>query len=245
MGSLPKVATVTLTGPPPPLDMEFKANSLTSEFFREGLNLGRCFGSKSAYRLLHPRNIFIPNANIFSRNQGKIWWGDLDLEKDKAALENIAQRLRRRLYVMDELDGRWQRAPLPFDEVLCCAQWHTGGATRVWYVPHFLKRSGLTLSQLAAVIKVSSTRLCRKQQPEIGLEVYRRMAVCDHAFGAITAELGFAHWGDWWTSPNEKLGGNRPLEVFAAGGTLDIGDLFGPAAVFHCLRLPSMLAKRL
>jgi hypothetical protein len=225
--------------------MEFKANSLTSAFVREGLNLGRSFGSKSGYRLLHPRNFFIPNANIFSHNQGKIWWGDLDLERDKAAVESVARRLHRRLYVLDESDGRWDKAHLPFEEVLCCARWHTGGATRVWSVPRFLKRSGLTASQLAAVIKVSSIRLRRKQQPEIGLEVYRRMAVCDRAFREITAELGFERWGDWWTSPNKKLDGKRPLEVFVTGGTLEIGALFGPAAVFHCLRLPSMLATRL
>jgi hypothetical protein len=95
------------------------------------------------------------------------------------------------------------------------------------------------------VIKVSPIRLLRKQQPEIGLEVYRRMAVCDRAFGEITAELGFRRWGDWWTSPNKKLDGKRPLDVFKTGGTLEIGTLFGPAAVFRCLRLPGMLAERL
>jgi hypothetical protein len=225
--------------------MEFKATLLASAFARKSLNLGRCFGSKSGYRLRHPRNLFVPNANIFSRKQGKIWWGDLDLEKDKAALEGIARRLRRRLYVLDEADGRWDRGHRPFEEVLCCALWHTGGPMRVPNVPLFLRRSGLTLFQFAAVIRVSLFRLRRKQQPEIGLEIFRRMAICNRAFGEITADLGFSRWGHWWTSPNKKLASKTPLEVFTNGGTLDICNLFGPAAVFRCLRLPSLLAKRL
>jgi hypothetical protein len=72
-GARPTIATVTITSSPPPLDAEFKANLLAPTFARGGLNLGRCFGSKSGYRLRHPRNFFIPNANIFSHKHGKIW----------------------------------------------------------------------------------------------------------------------------------------------------------------------------
>ena len=242
---VPKIEAITLIGPPLPLDMEFNPKPITSAFARHGLNLGRCFGSKSGYRQFHPDNIFIPNANVFCRRHGKIWWGDLDLRKDKAALEKVARRLRCCLYVLDEGDGRWGGENLPYKEVLCRALWHTGGATRVRNIRSFLRRSGLTLPQLATIVNVSPARLRRRQRPEVELEIYRRLATFDLAFGEITSELGFRHWGHWWTSPNVKLAGKIPLVVFINGGTLDIGNLFWPGAAFRCLRIVYMLAKRI
>jgi hypothetical protein len=136
-------------GPPPPVDAEFKGNRMTDVFAEWDLHMGRCFGSKSAYAKFHPGNIFIPNANIFCHPHGKVWWGDLDLASDKPALEEVAHRLRCRLYVLREADGRFRSAVIPHAEVVRRAIWHTGGRARVPGVKRFLQRAGFTLKQAA------------------------------------------------------------------------------------------------
>jgi hypothetical protein len=236
---------LVLGGPPPPLDAEFKALDLTSVFSKEGLPLGRCFGSKSGYRRIHPRSIFVPNANVFCRKRGKLWWGDIDLCADKGALERVARRLRSRLYVLSEHDGRWESATLPFDEVLFRAQWHTGGASRVPGVSNILRRSGLTLQQLAMLVKVSPIRLRQRQTPEIRLEVYRRVFKFDEVFREIATDLALKKWGDWWSSANDKLSGKTPLEAYKSGVDIEIANLLGDEAAIRCLGLVFMLQKRL
>ena len=48
------IETLILTGPPPHLDAEFKRKDFAPVFARNGLGLGRCFGSKSGYRNSRP-----------------------------------------------------------------------------------------------------------------------------------------------------------------------------------------------
>lgn len=111
----------------PPIDAEFKAaRSIERIFTAAGLLSGRCFGSKSAYCTANPGNRFFSNANVFCRTKGKLWWGDLDLAKDKKALIAVARRLRIRMYVLSESDGRFRNAELPHSEVKIRAIWHTG-----------------------------------------------------------------------------------------------------------------------
>ena len=57
------------------------------------------------------------NANIFSRNSGKIWWGDIDLTEHCDKLQEIANILNDDLFVLRELDGRFENENLPFEEV--------------------------------------------------------------------------------------------------------------------------------
>jgi len=126
---LKPMALVILTGPPPPLDKEFKASRRMEVIFgRFGLSVGRCFGSKSAYRENNPGCIFIPNANVFCRTRGKVFWGDLDLARDKPALRRVAALLRCRLYVLWEFDGRFENADLRHQEVRRRALWNTSVA---------------------------------------------------------------------------------------------------------------------
>jgi hypothetical protein len=122
-----KARTISLSGPGPAIDAEFKASrSIESVFSRACLSPGRCFGSKSGYRRSFPDHQFVPNANVFCRTRGKVWWGDLDLARDKGILRTIAKRLRVRLYVLSEFDGRFENAELPHLEVKSRAIWHTG-----------------------------------------------------------------------------------------------------------------------
>lgn len=86
----------------------FKNNSLIS---------GRIISySKSGYREKHPDNIVVFNANIFTE-RGKVWWGDLDLTKESEILQKIATESGETLYVLRELDGRFENEKRKFSEV--------------------------------------------------------------------------------------------------------------------------------
>ena len=226
-----------LNGPPLPLDLKFTPNELRMNFGAACLSLGRCFGSKSGYLQAHPRAEFLPNANVFCRRHGKIWWGDLDLRSDKPALEKVARRLRCRLYVLRESDGRFQNAALPHESVVCRAVWHTGGATRVPGVARILRRSGLGVAQLAWLANVRRSRLTKPQPPEIALEANRRLVKYDKVCGGIAADLGFRKWGEWWTRQSASLGGESRLAVLLSGREMALGTLMEDVGDRHCFGL--------
>lgn len=66
------------------------------EFFRqEKFGTGRMISpSKSLYRKSFPDNFTIFNANVLTKEDGKIWWGDLDLTRDSDTLKKIAKKDR-------------------------------------------------------------------------------------------------------------------------------------------------------
>ena len=165
---------IHVPGPLPPIDAEFKRKEPTEVFAACGLAMGRCFGSKSAYRALHPHCRFLPNANVFSQKHGKVWWGDLDLQRDEHALERIAKRLRCRLYVVREFDGRFENATLPFHQVVLRAGWCTGGAMRP-PVSRFLKEHKLTSTEAAGLLKMRESIFRRRLEPQQALELARRI----------------------------------------------------------------------
>ena len=165
---------IRVEGPPPPIDAEFKPKEPTEVFAACGLAMGRCFGSKSAYRAAHPHSRFLPNANIFSQKQDKVWWGDLDLQRDKRALERIAKKLRCRLYVMREWDGRFENATLPFHQVVLRAVWCTGGAMRP-PVSRFLKEHKLALPAAVGLLKMPERMFRRRLEPQQALELARQI----------------------------------------------------------------------
>lgn len=123
----PLRAVIKLNEPLYPRDFEFKPAALAEAFYAEDLSLGRCLGSKSGYRWAHPDNECVFNANVFCEDAGKIWWGDLDLTLDKPKLEAVARKLRVRLYVLAELDGRFENAGLQHSKVVSLAIWKTRG----------------------------------------------------------------------------------------------------------------------
>lgn len=82
---------------------------ISGVFIRNDMPWGRLIsGSKSAYRELHPESDVLFNANIFILGKGKIWWGDLDLTLEWDKLEMIASTLGKSLYVLREMDGRFE-----------------------------------------------------------------------------------------------------------------------------------------
>lgn len=82
---------------------------MKNQFTERGFIPGRMIsGSKSGYREKNPENVVYFNANIFILGEGKIWWGDLDLTKDTPILEDISREMGKKLYVLSEMDGRFE-----------------------------------------------------------------------------------------------------------------------------------------
>ena len=77
--------------------------------------------SKSGYKERNPDCLVIFNSNVCTE-KGKIWWGDLDVTKSKDALSELAKGTGETIYVLFEMDGRFEheenpkinRAPIKF-----------------------------------------------------------------------------------------------------------------------------------
>jgi hypothetical protein len=90
-----------------------------SEFLSDGdiyqifstnkLMMGRMIsGSKSGYYDEYPDNLIVFNANVVIESRGKIWHGDLDVTRDMENLEKIAETLEEPLYILREMDARFE-----------------------------------------------------------------------------------------------------------------------------------------
>ena len=205
--------SIEVKGPPPPIDAEFKGSAAADVFRACGLAMGRCFGSKSGYCRTHPKNFFIPNANVCAVRGGKLWWGDLDIHRDAVALELVAWRLRRRLYVLRESDARFREADVHGEEVIWRARWCTGGRMRPYGLAGFLRKSGLSLAEAALLLRVSRQSLKRQLLPEVALELSRRMQAFDAWFSMFVKRRPCLKWGRWLWLPNRRLGGQRPIDL--------------------------------
>ena len=88
-------------------------------FKQNGLNNGRMIsGTKSGYIKNNPGHEVYFNANVFILGEGKIWYGDLDLNKDIEKLKLVAAELGKSLYVLREKDGRFGREKISDPEIL-------------------------------------------------------------------------------------------------------------------------------
>jgi hypothetical protein len=93
--------------------------NIQEAFHNEGFISGRMIsGSKSAYREKYPDNRVYFNANIFALGEGKIWFGDLDLDRDSDILQRISSNLGKSLYILTELAGRFENENLKDSEIL-------------------------------------------------------------------------------------------------------------------------------
>ena len=68
--------------------------------------------SKSTYREKYADHLVIFNANLCTKNK-KIWYGDLDITLEKSNLSTVAVALGMDLYVLRELDGRFENEADP------------------------------------------------------------------------------------------------------------------------------------
>jgi hypothetical protein len=228
-----------LTGPQLPVDAEFKPHDFDAVFSSCGLRFGQCFGSKSGYRASHPKCVFVPNANVFSIQHGKLWWGDLDIAKNGPALEQVAHRIRCRLFVVREHDGRRREASLQPQEIQSCAVWCTGGRRQIPNLGKHLSRSGLTKLQLASVLKVSPYTLRRRHDSKAALELNRRLETLAAATEEMAANHGYAKWGHWWVKPHQFLGGDTPVAVRRSAPEV-YQELFRPETKAALARWPGL-----
>jgi len=86
-------------------------------FHKHGLGIGRMISfSKSQYVINNPDSKAVFNANVVTED-GKAWYGDLDITKDGDKLKAIAAELQKDLYVLREMDYRFDTDGRSFDEV--------------------------------------------------------------------------------------------------------------------------------
>ena len=92
---------------------------MKSIFENEKLLSGRIISfSKSGYREEFPDNEVYFNSNIFVLGEGKIWYGDIDVTKEKEQLENVAREIGKDLYILREMDGRFGNEELKDSEII-------------------------------------------------------------------------------------------------------------------------------
>jgi hypothetical protein len=120
---------------------DFKPDVLVKEtqqhFESHGFNTARMIGgSKSIYRKEHPKDLIIFNANVFMKDIGKVWYGDLNLTQDYIILKSIAESLDTTLYVLWEMDARFGKEKKSIDELIKKSAWNTDEVkpTKDWYL---------------------------------------------------------------------------------------------------------------
>jgi hypothetical protein len=67
---------------------------------------------KSRYTLRFPDNVVVFNSNVCTE-AGKIWFGDVDVTKDEDKFKALAEALGEKVYVLRELDGRFDNEGVP------------------------------------------------------------------------------------------------------------------------------------
>jgi len=73
--------------------------------------------SKSGYRNKYPYNYVLFNANIFTKSQHLIWFGDLDITKDAETLRKICDEIGEEMIVVSEMKGRFGGEERKYKEI--------------------------------------------------------------------------------------------------------------------------------
>ena len=93
-------------------------------FSNHKLHLGRMISSsKSSYWKSFPDHHIVFNGNIITKEDGKIWHGDLDLTVDADTLKKIAKELGKELFVVREMNARFGAEKDPVEKVIGYAIW--------------------------------------------------------------------------------------------------------------------------
>ncbi len=100
-------------------------------------------GSKSYFHKSCPTHVAIFNANICTKEHGKIWHGDIDLTSDEKKLKKVSAEIGVPLYVLYEMDGRFENAKKPLiDQALFKITEKETTLIRVGYDKFYVKRRG-------------------------------------------------------------------------------------------------------
>src|SRR4051794_13959791 len=68
--------------------------------------------SKTHYCAKHPDHLVVFNANVCF-DEGKAWWGDVDLTLEEARIVRLAGLTGESVYVLYESDGRFENEDAP------------------------------------------------------------------------------------------------------------------------------------
>ena len=68
--------------------------------------------SKSGYAKKFPDNLVIFNSNVCTK-EGKIWYGDIDVTLSYDSLSDLARETGKTVYVLTEMDGRFENEESP------------------------------------------------------------------------------------------------------------------------------------
>ena len=108
--------SVTVYTYPSDFKPDVLVEGIQQHFESHGFNTARMIGgSKSVYKSSKPKDLVIFNANVFMKDVGKVWFGDLNLTEDYVILKSIADSLDTTLYVLWEMDGRFGEEKKPID----------------------------------------------------------------------------------------------------------------------------------
>lgn len=100
------------------MTVKYKKNILNIFSSRE-MELGRILSeSKSEYKQLHSGDHVLFNANIFTLEDGKIWYGDINLTQEYNIFQMIAEELGKDIYILSELEGRFDNEFLPKEKII-------------------------------------------------------------------------------------------------------------------------------
>ena len=88
-------------------------------FIKNGLHPGRLLGSsKSGYRDSHPEDLIVFNSNVITKTSGKIWYGDLNINLDRSKLDKISAEIGEPLYILYEMDARFEHENDPIEDLI-------------------------------------------------------------------------------------------------------------------------------
>ncbi len=68
--------------------------------------------SKLDYSRQYPEHIVVFNSNVCTED-GKIWFGDIDVTLDEDKLKTLAEAIGKKVYVLYEMDGRFDNEDSP------------------------------------------------------------------------------------------------------------------------------------
>lgn len=106
-------------------EKEKKINRVIDIFRENGLALARIFGSKTSYWKKHKDGHVFFNANAIIKSLGKVWYGDIHIERDEGALKDIAAKLREPVFILREMDARFGAEEQPVEKLIKLAVWNT------------------------------------------------------------------------------------------------------------------------
>ena len=94
--------------------MEKNIKNLLTE--KIGLSGHMISASKSSYRNRFPDHLVVFNSNICTKEDGKVWFGDIDVSLSRDLLGEISISTGRVIYVLHEMDARFENEESPLFE---------------------------------------------------------------------------------------------------------------------------------